>query len=259
MKTKLISSEYYDEYKKKLKYDIEERMTKKIELYHNETDFKKLFSYYFSVSSVYSSQIEGNPVDLRSYMKYKKTAPHNKSKNIKEINDLITAYQYASETKLTQRAFLEAHAKLSKSFLIKNYRGHYRDQSIGVYNEDGFLIYVGIEPNKVKKEMDKLFSDISVLLRADIDISEIIYYASMIHLILAQIHPFMDGNGRISRLMEKWFIANKIGSIVWLQNTEKYYWEKRSLYYKNINIGVNYYEIDYNKCIPFLLMLPKAL
>jgi Fic family protein len=33
----------------------------------------------------------------------------------------------------------------------------------------------------------------------------------LIHLRLAQIHPFRDGNGRAARLIEKWFVAEKLG------------------------------------------------
>jgi len=30
-------------------------------------------------------------------------------------------------------------------------------------------------------------------------------------------------------------------------------------HYNNINLGVNYDELNYDKCIPFLLMLPKSM
>ena len=87
----------------------------------------------------------------------------------------------------------------------------------------------------------------------------VFYYASLIHLVFAHIHPFRDGNGRAARLLEKWFIAEKLGEIYWNLPSEKYYKENQSEYYKNINLGINYYELNYDKCIPFLTMLPKCM
>jgi Fic family protein len=73
------------------------------------------------------------------------------------------------------------------------------------------------------------------------------------------IHPFIDRNGRSTRLLEKWFLAKMVGENAWCITSEKHYWDNRNLYYKNLQIGVNYYEVDYAKSIPFLLMLPNSL
>jgi Fic family protein len=81
----------------------------------------------------------------------------------------------------------------------------------------------------------------------------------MIHLWTAKIHPFADGNGRTARLLEKWFLAVKFGSAAWSVNSEKYYWDHRPEYYKNISLGFNYYALSWGRCISFLLMLPEAL
>lgn len=90
-------------------------------------------------------------------------------------------------------------------------------------------------------------------------LEEVFYHASFIHLIFVHIHPFSDGNGRAARLLEKWFLAQKIGEIAWGIQSEKYYKEHQSEYYDNINLGVNYYELDYDRCIPFLLMLVSSV
>ena len=85
------------------------------------------------------------------------------------------------------------------------------------------------------------------------------YFASLIHLIFVHIHPFRDGNGRAARLIEKWFIAEKLGSKFWIMQSEKYYKEHQQEYYEKINLGVNYYELNYDNCLPFLIMLPECL
>ena len=88
---------------------------------------------------------------------------------------------------------------------------------------------------------------------------EIFYHASLVHLKFVHIHPFMDGNGRTARLIEKWFIAEKLGHKFWKIPSEKYYKNHQNKYYETINIGVNFYELNYNKCIDFLKLLPNCL
>ena len=159
---------------------------------------------------------------------------------------------------MTEKHILKAHEILSESFLIKSKRGKYRKEKVGVFGNSG-LVYLAIEPEFVKKEMQKLFLDIKQLLSKKLNAERIFYYAAFIHLVFAHIHPFMDGNGRVARILEKWFLAKCLDDGVWITQTEKYYKENLQDYYKNINLGVNYYEIDYNKCMPFLLMLQKSV
>ncbi|MCW5208527.1 hypothetical protein VU11_07795, partial [Desulfobulbus sp. US2] len=58
---------------------------------------------------------------------------------------------------------------------------------------------------------------------------------------------------------EKWFIAEKIGQQFWKIPSEQYYKEHQPEYYATIHLGINFYELDYNKCLDFLVMLPKCL
>jgi Fic family protein len=104
--------------------------------------------------------------------------------------------------------------------------------------------------------MNDLFTQISSIAMTNATVEEILYYASLIHLRFVHIHPFVDGNGRAARLLEKWFLATMLGNNYWNLLSEKYYKENQLDYYNNINLGVNFYELNYSLCIPFLLMLP---
>jgi len=63
----------------------------------------------------------------------------------------------------------------------------------------------------------------------------------------------------IARLVEKWFISEKLGHDFWKISSEEYYKKNQAKYYETINLGVNFYELNYDKCVDFLEMLPNCL
>ena len=69
----------------------------------------------------------------------------------------------------------------------------------------------------------------------------------------------MDGNGRAARILEKWFIAEKLGNEFWKIPSEEFYKNNQAEYYSAIDLGVNFYEIDYDKSLAFLKLLPNCL
>ncbi len=216
-------------------------------------------SYQTQASAVYSSNIEGNTIDLNSFMNYRQFQTGAKpKKELREIEDLISAYGFAQENVLTEKNLLKAHKILSKQFLIASLTGKYRNDKVGVFGQSG-LVYLAVKAEYVGEVMRSFFKEISALLTASLSLEEVFYFASLIHLRFAHIHPFADGNGRAARLLEKWFLAQKLGKLFWTLPSEKYYKDHQADYYNNINLGVNFYELDYNKCLPFLVMLPGCL
>jgi Fic family protein len=253
----LIAAEYLKEYSDNANVDwveVVNQLKEKIQFTFED------FEYYIISSSLYSSKIEGNTLDANSFFRNrgKKTSP--KKKEVQEIETLMEAYKFASENNLNRTNFLKTHALLSKTLVPVKERGILRKEQVGVRDSATLKpVYLAVEPQYLEAEFSKLFDDIDVLLKRELSQKEIFYFASMIHLWLAQIHPFSDGNGRSARLLEKWFLVSKLGMSAWSINSEKYYWDNRPDYYKNIALGYNYYALHWNRCIPFLLMLPKAM
>ena len=217
------------------------------------------FDYYLMASSLYSSKIEGNSLDVNSFFRNQGKAESPKKKEVEEVENLITAYRFAASNELNFESFLQCHKILSPTLLPVNEQGKLRKEQVGIRDAQSLRpVYLAVEPEFVQREMDSLFHDVDTLLNLNLSVKEVYYYASMIHLWTAMIHPFMDGNGRAARLLEKWFLASKLGKASWALNSEKYYWDRRPAYYQNISLGYNYYALHWERCMPFLLMLAEA-
>ncbi len=217
------------------------------------------FSFYTSVASVFSSKIEGEEIELDSYIKHKKFGIEFLPDYTKKIDDLYNAYTFAKSNVLNEANVSEAHRLLSRHIVAKHYQGKLRNQNMYVSTPDGKIEYVAATPYEVPGEMQKFYSDVAILLTTSMDIQTVFFFAAMVHLVFVKIHPFNDGNGRMARLLEKWFLAQKLGEKAWFIQSEKNYYQQHQTYYKNLRaLGLEYPELDYTKAMPFLLMLPQA-
>jgi Fic family protein len=218
------------------------------------------FSFYTSVSAVFSSKIEGEDIEFDSFIKHKRLGVQYQPDYTQKIDDLYTAYQFAANNSLNAKNLLQAHTLLTKNILHKSMQGQLRKGNMFVITNDGRIEYVAATPDKVVPEMQKLYDDIEMLLKTEMSFDEVLFFAAMLHLVFVKIHPFEDGNGRTGRLLEKWFLAQKLGLKAWFIQSEKHYYNYHKTYYTNIRkLGLEYQELDYAQVLPFLQMLPEAL
>jgi Fic family protein len=219
----------------------------------------KTFSFYTSVSAVFSSKIEGEAIELDSFIKHKMMGVKFLPDYTQKIDDLYEAYQYAQNEALNKNNAAGVHQIITRHILKKQQRGKIRGGIMYVVTPDGKIEYVACPPGQVGAEMEKLYNDIEKLIKEDLSFEEILYFASVIHLVFVKIHPFDDGNGRTARLLEKWFLAQKLDARAWFIQSEKHYYQQHQTYYTNIRrLGMEYELLDYSNSLPFLMMLPQA-
>ena len=207
---------------------------------------------------VYSSNIEGNTLDLSAFLNSQNAPLRHRPKEVREIDDLLHAYRIAQEASLTERSFLHCHAILSRSFVARTRQGKYREETVGVFSAQG-LTYLAVEPMYVADEMHMLFNIIRKELPRHRAQRTTIAFASWCHLMIALIHPFSDGNGRIARLLEKWILSDVYGPNAFVTPTEEYYWHHREQYYRALQLGVNFWEVDFHRAHQFHTLLAHAL
>jgi Fic family protein len=256
MEFNLLSTELLDTYIKSLEFSPLEKLSK-IEKPDLPVDY---FQFYKSVSSVYSSKIEGEDIDFDSYFKHKFLKVKFKPDYTRKADDLYKAYDFIDAAELNFKHVLKAHSILTSAILPRSEQGKIRNNPMFVINSDDKIEYVAASPEIVKNETEKLFDDIKLLRDIELSEAEIFYYAALIHLVFLKIHPFQDGNGRTARLIEKWFLMEKIGPKATAIQLEKNYYKQLDKYYQNIRkIGLDYESLDYSKSLDFLLMTVKML
>lgn len=243
MKKQLITSHLLEQYKKKQGYSLAKHLRKINKL------MEDTYAFAFTRSSVFSSMIEGSSIDLDNYI-FNKDSKYQ-SKEMEQIDDLIKAYEYAKTHKLNKDNVLKVHQLASKNFNIDNgYKGKIRDKEVNIRLWYGKVIYKACSVDKLETELTKFFSDIDKLQkRENYTYNDAFYYAAYAHLVFVNIHSFADGNGRISRLIEKWILSEMLNDDnIWKIPSEINYWLKRENYHQNLNIlGNNYDSLNYHK------------
>ena len=253
---KIIPLDLLEQYSKR----VDKKLPNKFGKLKDAEISNKTFSFYTSVSAIASSRIEGERMELDSYLKHKMLKVKYQPDLVQKPNDLYNTYLFAQKNTLTKANFVKSHTLLAKHLLPKAKQGVLRTGNMVVMEHNtGRIQYEAAMVADLKKHFELLWKDIAALKKVKLTHQEVFYFASFIHIVFVNIHPFEDGNGRAGRLLEKWFIAEKLGPKAWFLQSELNYYKHVNDYYKNLNrLGMIYEQLDYSKALPFLQMLPNA-
>lgn len=254
----ITDTSYFSAYKKQCK-PLPNTIWKQ---FANLTEYPTI-SFARQSSAVFSSRIEGVEIDLNFYLNSRLTNAKGISaetrKTLAWVEALEEAYLFAEKHVLNERNFLKVHFMMSKFMDNARERGAYRRVPV-VIGGRSMIVYRPLPPEDVAPAMQEFWRDIKILLKTTLSPEKALYHASLIHLVFEKIHPFSDGNGRIGRLLEKWFLAHHCGSLTWKVTSEAYYEQERQHYYASLKaLGNQYDTLNFEHSIPFLLMLPKAI
>jgi Fic family protein len=252
-----LTAKYLDAYLSDLTVDIDKYFAEV-----QEKDWTiETFKFHTAVSVMSSARIEGETLEIDSYLKHKLQNIEYLPNLTEKPNDLYEAYEFARDNQLNLSNFLNAHRISTQHLLPQNQRGVVRTGNMIILdNRTGNIQYEATLSYLVAKEFESFWEELEGLIHQKLTTQEIFYYASLIHLVFVKIHPFNDGNGRTARLLEKWFLATFLGEKAWFIGSEHYYYKNLEAYYQNLaRVGLFYDDLDYQKSVPFLLMLSNSL
>jgi Fic family protein len=202
-----------------------------------------------AVSSYASTSIEGNPLPLTEVKQILKLRPENIRDSEKEVlnynNALGTIHELytANALDLSLRLILSIHRQVTSGLLPSYESGKLRKKPVVVNDpRSGKVVYLPPDFDQVESLMKDL---VSFVHEHGTSINPLIL-AGVFHKQMVIIHPFMDGNGRTTRLATKILLA-KIGLNTFnLFSFENYYNQNVTKYFQTVGEVGDYYEVVKN-------------
>lgn len=213
--------------------------------------------------AVASSQIEGSTVTVEEYMSATEK-DIRASRDLRQVQELIGTYEFATRAKPTEANLLKAHGMLANTLSGGRWKpGEWRTGPVFVVKNSWpfrVVVYTAADADQVPDLMAQLMAEVEVLNKRELSNTEVFYYAALLHLQFVKIHPFPDGNGRTARLLEKWFMSRHLGHMAWWINSELYYRMHMGLYSEHLAaLGKHWEGMNMDRAMPFLLLLPRSL
>lgn len=195
------------------------------------------------VSAHSSTSIEGNPLPLTEVKKLIKNAPENARDTEKEVLNYNKALVYLNGLKnpsFDLKLVLDIQKMVTDGLVIKFNSGKIRQQPVFVNDpKTRQAIYFPPDHQDVPELMNELIEYVD-LNKKKVDP---LILAGIIHKQFVIIHPFIDGNGRTSRLITKVLLSNMGLDTFNLFSFENYYNNNVTKYFQNVGLIGNYYDL----------------
>jgi len=167
-------------------------------------------SMYVYKEALMSSQIEGTQATLEDV--FEPTAGANVNRDVSDVVNYVKATNFAikrlGELPLCNRLLRETHAVLMEGVRgSEKNPGEFRSSQNWIGGAGTHLRNARYIPPS-PEDMERAMSDLEKYINSDDETNELIR-AALIHYQFESIHPFLDGNGRIGRLLITLFLLEK--------------------------------------------------
>lgn len=148
----------------------------------------------FLKSSLYSARIEGNPLLLEQI-----NSQDDENNEKKEVFNLLKAAEFIKSnikvlSVISSKILLTLHSIIMTG--LPDQANSFRQKPGAIFNQAGVAVYITPSPVKIPQLIKKLLNYCN-LSKEKFPLVN----AFIAHLIFEKIHPFLDGNGRVGRLL----------------------------------------------------------
>lgn len=179
-------------------------------------------------SSLFSARIEGNPLTMKEI----RMNP-SKSQKTAEVFNILKALNLIHQKKykdLNIMDILEMHKMVMAGLTDKQDLGKFRTDLEAIFNSAGIAIYLPPRPSQILPLTQRLLKFVNSPKEQFTPVR-----ACFAHFIFEKIHPFLDGNGRVGRLLLQTVLVKGNYGMKGLVVLEEYLDSHRSEYYQVLN------------------------
>jgi Fic family protein len=217
----------------------------------NHTRFPKIVLYQLeksarAVSSFASTSIEGNPLSLTAVKKILKTKPEQIQTSEQEVLNYNKALLDLDKKlkdkkpKLDLNLILNLQKQVTQGLIPKYQSGRFRQHPVVVKNpQTGRIVF--LPPDY--QEVPRLTRELTGFVNVNKSKLDLIIMAGIFHKQMVLIHPFMDGNGRTTRLATKLLLARLGLDTFKLFSFENYYNQNISRYFQFVGERGDWYDL----------------
>lgn len=180
-------------------------------------------------SSLFSARIEGNPLRISDF-EFGKEAKEDKKNEIFNILEAIKFIDKNGKTNISKDFVLNLHALVMKN--ISPDAGRFRTEVSAIFNQSGVAVYVPSPPSLISDLLNDLLNYINSEEKFPL------VNAFVSHLVFEKIHPFLDGNGRVGRLLISAILKSKNWDFTFAVPLEEYLDENKEEYYFHLSEGL---------------------
>jgi len=193
-------------------------------------------------SSLFSARIEGNPLTIDELIR----TPSKDQKKI-EVYNILKGLQMVHKRgarDITATFIKDLHTKVMTGLAERGNTGKFRIEVSAIFNTAGIAIYLPPPPRTVPNLLTRLVKFANGQKEQFVPIR-----AVLSHYTFEKIHPFLDGNGRVGRLLLQAVLEKTGYGMKGLLSIEEYLDKHRSEYYDTLSLG----EKDVTDYVEFML------